>query len=338
MAIMVHTQLGTNKMKSRFPKYLKRQRLLIFLLTVPFVVTGTLLADWNLTTQFQASVVNSISKSDIASGQHVEVPMALNWCGHLTIEASYHGRPLRFVVDTGARCVCIDQQRTKDLPLAWTGTPTPSDDLIAFWGWQLDMRCAVTELTIGTYPICPFWANGFDATKMNEALVAKGDMPVDGIIGCDLLVLHGGIIDYAKRMLTLRPPGSSVSYLPPFEEGAMVTHQDKFFVQVLPDDWDRESKYAKRLSFFVSDDKGQTWKHVRDATPAEKGLWFVTKSNGVYWFAVQVEWNNGVITPPVSQLEKACSMNVILPPELIRTSASYLDILVENELLRKKKR
>jgi hypothetical protein len=61
---------------------------------------------------------------------------------------------------------------------------------------------------------------------------------------------------------------------------------------------DPESEHSiKRMRLFVSQDQGKTWKHQNDYDRNDTQAIFKAEVDGEYWFALQVESNDGTNDP-----------------------------------------
>lgn len=131
---------------------------------------------------------------------------------HFLIEGQINNVPLLMVLDTGASRCCFD---TSFLELLnQKNKIKPNDSMTSGIGTN-ELNSVVTKLeklAIGNLIIPNYQAVGIDMSHIHHAYLQAGIPKVDGIIGSDLLVKHGAIINYKKRTLTMNK-GASKKYL-----------------------------------------------------------------------------------------------------------------------------
>jgi len=112
-------------------------------------------------------------------------------------------------------------------------------------------------------------------------------------------------------------------------------------IRIAPDRRDR----IERIRFFVSLDRGKTWKHKQDCKAVDGQVCFKAPKDGVYWFALQVVLKSGKREPSeVDNLTPAMkvyvnserqAMKVRLPPEeIVRLRAEVASLREENKKLK----
>ena len=107
------------------------------------------------------------------------------------------------LLDTGAPNTRADAERTKALELPWRYL----DEGVFGPGWGKMGYCELAGMKIGTVDIRPFQVRTKDESEFNQLLASYGDLPIDGILGADVLEPHAAVIDYPSRTLFLRPAG-----------------------------------------------------------------------------------------------------------------------------------
>ena len=141
-------------------------------------------------------------KKFLKSKSYVKVPLVLTETNHFEISAKINGVSGRFILDTGASntCVGIDKidffemvSKTSDVKAAGAGavemeTLVSSKNKIQIGDWKKNRQKIVL----------------FDLVHVNQALTSHNALPVDGIIGADLLKKGRAIIDYDKKSLYLK--------------------------------------------------------------------------------------------------------------------------------------
>jgi hypothetical protein len=91
-----------------------------------------------------------------------------------------------------------------------------------------------------------------------------------------------------------------------------------------------------RLRLYISDDSGKTWKHVADAKPTDDRFTYKATKDGLYWFALQVEFLDGKCGPAeLNQLVPAQKVYVNTERKALKPQKSYEDLVSEVEDLRK---
>jgi hypothetical protein len=133
---------------------------------------------------------------------HIKVPLVLTATNHFEIIAKLNGKTGRFILDTGASNTCVGLDKieffnltTKESKIKAAGAgATNMETLIStknnidISGWKKDKVKIVL----------------FDLVHVNEALTTHKALPVDGIIGADILKKAKAIIDYNKNCVYLR--------------------------------------------------------------------------------------------------------------------------------------
>lgn len=133
---------------------------------------------------------------------YIKVPLVLTATNHFEIIAILNGKTGRFILDTGASNTCVGLDKieffnltTKESKIKAAGAgATNMETLIStknnldIRGWKKDKLKIVL----------------FDLVHVNEALTTHKALPVDGIIGADILKKAKAIIDYNKKCVYLR--------------------------------------------------------------------------------------------------------------------------------------
>jgi hypothetical protein len=140
----------------------------------------------------------------LKSQGYIEIPLVITKDGFLNVKVQVNGQPLDFVVDTGAGNVVLDTAvaRRLDLPVKES-----RDTLAGVSGSGLISRTVVERLSIG-----PIESSGetivADLGPINRER-AKFDSPAcDGILGNNILQLHGAVIDHSSAKLLLVDPAT----------------------------------------------------------------------------------------------------------------------------------
>lgn len=141
-------------------------------------------------------------KKFLKSKRYLYLPLVLTKMNHFEVVVKINGIPGRFIVDTGASntCVGVDKtglfkmvSQTSEVKAAGAGatemeTLVSTGNTIAIGEWEKSNQSLVL----------------FDLVHVNQALLDQGFLPVDGIIGADLLTRGRAVIDYDAKCLYLK--------------------------------------------------------------------------------------------------------------------------------------
>jgi len=136
---------------------------------------------------------------------YIRVPLVLTATNHFEINAAINGITGRFILDTGASNTCVGFDKLEFFSL------TSKDSKIKAAGaGATDMETQISTkniISIGDWEKKKIKIVLFDLVHVNEALTNHKAMPVDGIIGADLLKKARAVIDYNKRCVYLKRKG-----------------------------------------------------------------------------------------------------------------------------------
>lgn len=159
--------------------------------------------------------------SALESAGYAAVPMTRHGDAHLTIELRINDVPGTFILDTGAGRTVIDraaQARFSDgREVVAGGVATGAGGSGLALASLPDSR-----LRIGAYRDESFTVHFLALDHVNAAFSQRGQAPVDGVIGADVLVRGGAVIDYPNMRLYLRNPhtrGSAAASSSPSSSG-----------------------------------------------------------------------------------------------------------------------
>ncbi|MCX2718984.1 retropepsin-like aspartic protease family protein [Lentiprolixibacter aurantiacus] len=133
---------------------------------------------------------------------YVRIPLVYTATNHFELRAKINGQPGRFIVDTGASNTCVSFDKIDYFKLT-----TKESEVKAAGAGATDMATLISsknKLEIGAWTKNKLKLVLFDLVHVNEALVAHEALPVDGIIGADVLKKAKAVIDYDKKCLYLR--------------------------------------------------------------------------------------------------------------------------------------
>ena len=134
--------------------------------------------------------------------KYIRIPLVLTATNHFELVAKVNGVTGRFILDTGASNTCIGFDKIEDFKLTSEAT-----EIKAAGAGATDMDTMIAlknTIEIGTWKKKNLKIVLFDLIHVNEALTTHEALPVDGIIGADVLKKAKAIIDYGKSCLYLR--------------------------------------------------------------------------------------------------------------------------------------
>ena len=141
-------------------------------------------------------------KKFLQKKKYVTVPLVLTATNHFEVVAKINGITGRFILDTGASNTCIGFDKIEDFELI-----SEASEIKASGAGATDMETLIAQkntIEIGTWKKKKLKIVLFDLVHVNEALTAHEALPVDGIIGADVLKKARAIIDYDKSCVYLR--------------------------------------------------------------------------------------------------------------------------------------
>jgi len=136
-------------------------------------------------------------KKFLLKKKFVRVPLVLTETNHFEITAKINGISGRFILDTGASNTCVGFDKIEFFNLT-----SKASKIKAAGAGATNMETLIStknSINIGTWQKKQLKIVLFDLSHVNEALTAHKALPVDGIIGADILKKAKGIIDYDKK-------------------------------------------------------------------------------------------------------------------------------------------
>ncbi|UCD60080.1 MAG: clan AA aspartic protease [Flavobacteriaceae bacterium] len=131
-----------------------------------------------------------------------KIPLILGDTNHLEVSASINGITGRFILDTGASNTCVGVDKASYFKLV-----SEDSEIKAASAGATDMETLVSaknKIKIGGWKKTKQQIVVFDLVHVNEALKTHNSLPVDGIIGADILIKCKAVIDYSSRNLFLK--------------------------------------------------------------------------------------------------------------------------------------
>jgi predicted aspartyl protease len=131
-----------------------------------------------------------------------KIPLTLTATNHLEVTAMINGISGRFILDTGASNTCVGMDKIEYFHLV-----SKDSEVKAAGAGATNMETQLStknKLRIGDWKQKKLKIVLFDLGHINEALTSHNALPVDGIIGADVLKKGNGVIDYNSVSLFLK--------------------------------------------------------------------------------------------------------------------------------------
>ena len=141
-------------------------------------------------------------KKFLKSKSYVRIPLVLTETNHFEISAKINGVSGRFILDTGASNTCVGMDKIDFFKML-----SEVSDVKAAGAGATEMETLVStknKIQIGDWKKNRQKIVLFDLVHVNEALTSHNALPVDGIIGADVLKKGKAVIDYDKKLLFLK--------------------------------------------------------------------------------------------------------------------------------------
>ena len=141
-------------------------------------------------------------KKFLKTKRYTNIPLALTATNHFEVSAEINGISGRFILDTGASNTCIGMNKIEFFNLI-----SEASEVKAAGAGATEMETLVSnknKIQLGKWKKKRQQIVLFDLVHVNEALTAHQALPVDGIIGADILKKGRAIIDYDKKQLYLK--------------------------------------------------------------------------------------------------------------------------------------
>jgi predicted aspartyl protease len=133
---------------------------------------------------------------------YLAVSLVRSSSGLLEIPAQVAGSAATFFLDTGAPRTCLDHAKAQRLELS----PRQTDDRTLGVGGagQPASYVAMPDFSIGLCSMPGVEAAMMDLSHVNKVRERRGDRPIDGVVGSDILDARAAILDYDGLTLYLR--------------------------------------------------------------------------------------------------------------------------------------
>jgi predicted aspartyl protease len=141
-------------------------------------------------------------KKFLESKSYTKIPLSFTETNHFEIAAKINGVTGRFILDTGASNTCVGMDRVDFFKMI-----SESTDVKAAGAGATEMDTLIStknKIKIGDWKKSRLKIVLFDLVHVNKALTSHNALPVDGIIGADILKKGKAVIDYDKKCLYLK--------------------------------------------------------------------------------------------------------------------------------------
>ena len=141
-------------------------------------------------------------KKFLLKKRYIKIPLVLTATNHMEVTATINGVTGRFILDTGASNTCVGFDKIDFFNLT-----SKASKIKAAGAGATDMETLVSTknvLEIDGWQKKKLKIVLFDLVHVNSALIAHKALPVDGIIGADILKKGKAVIDYNKHCLYLK--------------------------------------------------------------------------------------------------------------------------------------
>ncbi|MCG2461537.1 retroviral-like aspartic protease family protein [Flavobacteriaceae bacterium F89] len=141
-------------------------------------------------------------KKILSKKKYAKIPLVLTATNHFEITAKLNGIAGRFILDTGASNTCVGLDKIEFFDLI-----SKDSEIKAAGAGATNMVTQISsknKIEIGPWQKKKIKIVLFDLSHVNEALTSHNALPVDGIIGADLLKQGKAIIDYNKKCVYLK--------------------------------------------------------------------------------------------------------------------------------------
>ncbi|WP_298473777.1 retropepsin-like aspartic protease [uncultured Maribacter sp.] len=141
-------------------------------------------------------------KNFLEKKKYTKVPLTLTATNHFEITAKLNNITGRFILDTGASNTCVGFDKMEFFNLT-----SKASKIKAAGAGATNMETLIStknKIEILDWQMHKLKLVLFDLQHVNEALTSHNALPVDGIIGADVLKKAKAIIDYNKKCVYLK--------------------------------------------------------------------------------------------------------------------------------------
>ncbi|NAY92738.1 acid protease [Muricauda sp. JGD-17] len=141
-------------------------------------------------------------KKFLKSKDYIKIPLVFTETNHFEIAAKINGVAGRFILDTGASNTCVGMDKIEFFEMV-----SETSEIKAAGAGATEMETLVSSnnsIQIGNWKKKKQKIVLFDLVHVNQALISHNALPVDGIIGADILKKGKAVIDYDNKYLYLK--------------------------------------------------------------------------------------------------------------------------------------
>ena len=141
-------------------------------------------------------------KKFLTSKGYIRIPLVFTETNHFEIVAKINGISGKFILDTGASNTCVGMDKIEFFKMV-----SETTDIKAAGAGATEMETLISsknKIQLGDWKKGKLKIVLFDLVHVNQALVSHKALPVDGIIGADVLKKGKAVIDYNKKCLYLK--------------------------------------------------------------------------------------------------------------------------------------
>ncbi len=141
-------------------------------------------------------------KKFLKKKNYIRVPLVLTPTNHFEVTAKLNGISGRFILDTGASNTCVGLDK-----IEFFGLNSKETKVKAAGAGATEMETLISTkntLELQNWKKKKLKIVLFDLIHVNTALTAHKALPVDGIIGADILKKSKAVIDYKGKCLYLK--------------------------------------------------------------------------------------------------------------------------------------
>ena len=141
-------------------------------------------------------------KKFLQKKNYIKVPLTLTATNHFKVTATLNKVTGSFILDTGASNTCVGFDKIDHFKLT-----TKDSEIKAAGAGATNLKTLIStknKMELLSWKMTKLKLVLFDLQHVNDALIAHNTLPVDGIIGADLLKASKAIIDYNKKCIYLK--------------------------------------------------------------------------------------------------------------------------------------
>ncbi len=127
---------------------------------------------------------------------HTAIPFAISPTNHFIIEGKLNDTFARFILDSGAGRCCLGKAKAVEMDLMMAEIEQTASGVGE--GLMNRFEVLVPQMTLGNCVIKDATMVGLDLSGVNLSLESIGELGVYGIIGSDLLLQYGVVLDFQK--------------------------------------------------------------------------------------------------------------------------------------------